>query len=106
MFDTRRKWVPAVLVSATITLIAVPTVILTRYRPPAEAGTAYVARIACGCAFISGRTLESCRGDQEPGMETIRLAVEPARRRVVASVPFLASAAATHVPGAGCRMER
>lgn len=103
---TRRKWIITAAVLALVAGIAVPAVILLRYRPLAETAAGYMARVACGCVFIGGRSLDSCMADKEAGMERVQVTVDTERRRVVANVPLLASAAAIHIPGAGCRMDR
>ena len=68
-----------------------------------DLGVGYGARVACACRYIGGRSLGSCYKDFEPGMEAIRLADDPARKAVTASVPLLARRAARFDPVLGCR---
>jgi hypothetical protein len=82
------------------------TVLIPQMRPVSQVASGYMARVACACHFIAGRSLASCATDREPGMELVRLSADPARRRITASVAFVASASATHTPGQGCRLER
>jgi hypothetical protein len=75
-------------------------------QPRATAASGYMARVACACLFVGGRTLDSCLTDKEAGMELVRLSVDQAARRVTAGVPLLVSARAVHTPGLGCMLER
>lgn len=74
-----------------------------RVRPQLELGVGYAARVACACRYIGNRPIGSCRADFEPGMEPIRLADDPARRAVTASVPLIASRTARFDPLLGCQ---
>ena len=71
--------------------------------PQLQLGVGYAARVACGCRFIENRPLAQCRTDFEAGMEPIRLADDPARRAVTASVPLLTSRTARFDPLLGCQ---
>jgi hypothetical protein len=81
-------------------------VVIPKMSPRAQVAAGYMARVACACHFIGGRTLESCATDKEPGMELVQLSADPAQRRVTARVPVLASASATHTPGLGCVLDK
>jgi hypothetical protein len=87
-------------------LAYVPLVAIPAMRPVSDAASGYMARVACACHFVAGRSLESCATDKEPGMELVWLSADPARRRMTASVPFVARASAVHTPGLGCVLER
>lgn len=76
-----------------------------RVRPQLELGVGYAARVACACRYIGDRPIESCYRDFEPGMEPIRLADDPARKVVTASVPFLTRRTARFDPVLGCQPE-
>jgi hypothetical protein len=39
---------------------------LRKLAPLARIGTGYAAEQTCACVFVSGRTIESCRGDLDP----------------------------------------
>lgn len=67
-------------------------------------GAAYGARVACSCHYVGGRSLDDCRKDFEPGMETISLSKDDSTQSVTASVPLLASATATYREGWGCML--
>src|SRR3546814_9600606 len=48
----------------------------------AEAGAAYGARIACSCRYVENRSMESCEGDMEPGMDMVSLDDDTPNRAV------------------------
>ena len=74
-------------------------------RDDATAGTAYLARVACSCRYVAGRSLEDCEKDRLAGMEMIGLSEEPQFRSVTASAPGIASATASYREGYGCLLE-
>ena len=74
-------------------------------RDDATAGTAYMARVACACRYVAGRSLEDCEKDKLAGMAAIRLSDDPQFRTVTASTPFVASATAGYREGYGCVLD-
>lgn len=74
-------------------------------RDDATAGTAYMARVACSCRYVAGRSLEDCEKDRLAGMEIIRLSEDTQFRSVTASAPLIASATASYREGYGCLLE-
>lgn len=74
--------------------------------PQLELGVGYAARVACGCRFVEGRSLASCRTDFEAGMEPIRLKEDAAAKSVTAYVPLIASRTARLDPVLGCQPDR
>src|SRR3546814_18960645 len=54
-----------------------------------EAGAAYGARIACSCRYVGNRSMESCEGDMEPGMDMVSLDVDPPNREVTGNFPLI-----------------
>jgi len=53
------------LAVAALLLIAV-ALLLRKFVPLGRLGTGYAAEVTCACLFVSGRTLDSCRGDLDP----------------------------------------
>jgi hypothetical protein len=102
----RRTVVLGVIAVAAIGGAYVAAVAIPRLKPVAQVASGYMARVACACHFIGGRSLESCMLDKEPGMEQVRLSADPVGRRVTARVPLVASASATHTPGLGCVLDQ
>lgn len=74
-------------------------------RDDATAGTAYLARVACSCRYVGGRSLKDCEKDRLAGMEIIRLSEDPNFKSVTASTPLIASATASYREGYGCLLE-
>jgi hypothetical protein len=68
----------------------------------ADVGARYVAKEMCGCVFIAGRTLESCRPDVPPVMDAVRAELAKEGRGVHASVPLFAWRTAMYEPKTGC----
>ena len=71
-------------------------------KAQAQLGVSYASHIACSCRYIEGRPLDACTKDFEPGMEMVSLTDDPAKKRVTASVPLLASAVAERRGEFGC----
>lgn len=80
-------------------------VTIPQLTPLARVATGYMARVACACHFVAGRPLTSCLSDAEPGMERVRISADAATRRIVATVPLVATASAHHLPGQGCTLD-
>src|SRR3954469_20794542 len=52
---------------AVAALVMVALALLARKLVPlGRLGTGYAAEMTCACVFVSGRTLDSCRGDLDP----------------------------------------
>ena len=74
-------------------------------RGNAEAGTAYMARVACSCRFVGGRSLDDCEKDKLDGMELITLVDDVEEKSVTARFPLVAANTATYREGYGCVLE-
>ena len=74
-------------------------------RARAQVGAGFGARVTCSCRYVEGRSLDSCKGDKEPGMALVTLNDDPESRAVKASVPLLASRTARYRRGWGCLLE-
>ena len=81
----------------------------SQYREPiagyADVGSAYAARVACSCRFVSGRSMEDCEKDKLDGMELVSLSDDVDAKSVTASFPLVASHTATLREGYGCVLE-
>jgi hypothetical protein len=91
------------IVIAVVALLVVALLIGgRRLRKLAVIGTGYAAEQTCACMFISGRSLDSCRGDLErPAQRFVTL--EPGDHEVHART-LVASALARYEPGFGCML--
>lgn len=99
-----RRLLPGFTLLLLIGLVA-GFVYLRRVTPQLELGVGYAARVACGCRFIEGRSLDQCRADFEPGMEPIRLRENAAAGIVTAYVPLVARRVVRFDPVLGCQPE-
>jgi len=99
-----RKWVllVVVLVVGAVVFFAA----WLRLPTMAALGPGYSAEISCACVFISGRTLESCRGDLDRLARTfVSVSVAPERRSVTAHTLGLVRRTARYHDGYGCVLE-
>jgi len=73
----------------------------------ASLSAAYGARMTCSCRYVEGRSMESCKGDREPGMmgRIASIADDPSHRAVTGSVMLTASRTARYRPGFGCLVD-
>lgn len=70
-----------------------------------DVGAGFVAKQICGCIFIAGRSLESCRPDLLPAMDRILAEVTESPPRVRGYVQLFASRTATYDPATGCTLD-
>ena len=64
-------------------------------------GAGYAAEQTCACLFISGRTLDSCKGDLEPLAQKL-VSLHPGDREVTAISFGVSSATARYDENFGC----
>lgn len=89
-----------------LVLLAILLALGWQYRAPvqdyADASTAYMARVACSCRFVAGRSLEGCAGDKLDGMEFVTLVDDVERKSVTARFPLISDDTASYREGYGC----
>ena len=100
----RPKWLYA-LAAVAVTAATLLAWNWSAMRAKAELGAAFGARITCSCRYVEGRSLDSCKGDKEPGMTLVTLSDDPESRSVRGGVPLLASRTARYRPGWGCLLD-
>lgn len=96
----------AKFVLGTLALLVV--VAVWGWRPlisQADAGTAFGARTACSCRFVTGRDLGDCKKDFADGMALVSLSEDEAGKSVTARVPLISSTTATLREGRGCVLD-
>lgn len=106
VFATRTtRWALAGLALLIVLFLAINW---PRWELRAQTAAGFGSRIACGCRYIEGRGLESCKGDFKglEGMGLVRFSDDPATRTIHASVPLLASRKASFKQGYGCLPDR
>ena len=102
--SNNRKW----RIGALILTGALLVVIAWHWRgwtAQAQVGAAYGARMTCSCRYVEGRSMESCKGDTEPGMEIVSISDSPEEKAVTGSVPLMAKRTARLRKGFGCLLE-
>src|SRR5437879_6875937 len=91
------------ILQVVVVLLIFVGVAFAVYAPRlARVGVGYAAEQTCACLFVSGRTLESCRGDLEGlarRMITIERGHDEVRARSLGS-----HATARYQPGFGCSL--
>ncbi|KPH57487.1 hypothetical protein ADT71_28365 [Novosphingobium sp. ST904] len=116
MGDSRRgerqpsRWLRNGVLLAVVVLAIVLGFSWNGLREQALVSTAYGARVACACRFVSERELKTCKGDiavaglgRTAGL--VMLSEDTEAHAVKASVPLLASQTATFAPDRGCQLE-
>lgn len=91
-----------IVMVVVILLVAGALVGGRHFRKLAVIGAGYSAEQTCACLFISGRSLDSCRGDLEP--EARRLVTIEPRGQEVHTHTLISSATARFEPGFGCML--
>ena len=90
------------LAVAALLLIAAAMAV-RKLGPLARIGTGYAAEQTCSCVFVSGRTLESCRGDLDP-LALKLVSMEVGSDEVRARVAVLSHARAHFDAARGCTL--
>ncbi len=96
-----QRWALVALAGLAVLYLAINW---PRWQLRADMAAGFGARIACGCRYIDGRSLESCKGDFKglEGMGLVRLSDDPEAHTVEGWVPMLARRKASFRPGFGC----
>jgi len=95
-----RKWIVR---AVAVLVVLVALLVLRRFLPLARIGSGYAAQQTCACLFVSGRTLESCRGDLDPlALKIVSLRV--GSDDVRASVAGMMAARAQFSTATGCAL--
>jgi hypothetical protein len=71
----------------------------------ASVGAAAMAKVACSCVFVDGRSLNSCRADDPPGFEGVAVEIDDTAKAVTGSVFGIVRRRATYSPDYGCTLD-
>ena len=96
------RWIVAVV---AVLILSGAAYFAWRTSVEAGVGAAAMAKVACSCVFVDGRTLESCRADDPPGFEGIRVTIDEAAKTATGSVFGVIRRRAKFDEGYGCTLE-
>jgi hypothetical protein len=89
---------------AVAAFVLVAALLLARkFVPLGRLGTGYAAELTCACVFVSGRTLDSCRGDLDPLAQKL-VSVTVGKGEVRTSAIGVLRARATWSAPTGCTL--
>jgi hypothetical protein len=71
----------------------------------ADVGAAAMAKVACSCVFVDGRSLQSCRADDPPGFEQVSVVVDMEARVATGTAVGIISRRASYSEAYGCTLE-
>jgi len=92
------------IVLAVAALVIVGVLLLARrFAPLGRVGSGYAAEVTCACLFVSGRTLDSCRGDLDPLAQKL-VSIHVGSDEVRTSSMGLLRARAQYSPATGCTL--
>jgi hypothetical protein len=77
------------------------------WRTSVEAGVgaAAMAKVACSCVFVDGRSLASCRADDPPGFESIPVTIDETAKTATGTLFGIIKRRATYRESYGCTLE-
>jgi hypothetical protein len=94
-----------VITAAVVLASATGGYFLWQTSVAAGVGAAAMAKVACSCVFVDGRSLESCRADDPPGFEDVAVEIDNSAKAATGSVFGLISRRATYSQSYGCTLE-
>lgn len=71
----------------------------------AGVAAAAMAKVACSCVFVDGRTLEACRADDPPGFEQVAIEIDEKGKAAVGRLLGVITRRATYSEAYGCTLE-
>jgi hypothetical protein len=89
----------------TLLLLGAGGVYATRTADQAGVGAAAMAKVACSCVFVDGRTLEACRADDPPGFEQVAIEIDEKGKSATGRVLGIVTRRATYSEAYGCTLE-
>lgn len=94
-----------IVAGVAVLLLAAGGAYATRVADQAGVGAAAMAKVACSCVFIDGRTLEACRADDPPGFEQIAVEIDTNAKIATARVLGVIARRASYTQDYGCILE-
>jgi hypothetical protein len=101
-----RRIVLLLAAGVAVVIVGAGVVVGPRTWTAMQVGAGYAAKQMCSCVFLTGRTLESCRGDLMPGMERIETEQTTSPTGVASQLLFgLVGRRAVYREGVGCALQ-
>ena len=94
-----------ILLAATMTALVAGGIYAARVADQAGVGAAAMAKVACSCVFIDGRTLQACRADDPPGFEQVAVEIDNQDKAAIGRVLGVVTRRATYSETYGCTLE-
>jgi hypothetical protein len=94
-----------ILLAAAVTALVAGGVYAARVADQAGIGAAAMAKVACSCVFVEGRTLEACRADDPPGFEQVAVEIDATAKTAVGRVLGIVTRRASYNETYGCTLE-
>lgn len=100
------RWrVIIVVVLVLVVLLIAGGIYAERIAGQAGVGAAVMAKVACSCVFVDGRSLGACRADDPPGFEGVAVAIDTGAKTATGSVFGLIKRRAAYSEAYGCTLE-
>jgi hypothetical protein len=94
-----------ILGGVAVLLLGAGGIYAARTADQAGVGAAAMAKVACSCVFVDGRTLESCRADDPPGFEQVAVEIDETAKTATGRVLGIVTRRATYSETYGCTLE-
>ena len=92
-----------IALAVAVVLLAAIALMARRFVPLGKLGTGYAAEMTCACLFVSGRTLDSCRGDLDPLAQKL-VAIDVGADEVRTRSALVLHGRARYSPSTGCTL--
>ena len=76
-----------------------------RVADQAAVGAAAIAKIACSCVFVAGRTPDACRADDPPGFEQVAVEIDEKGKSATGRLLGVVTRRATYSETYGCTLK-
>jgi hypothetical protein len=76
-----------------------------RVADQAGVAAAAMAKVACSCVFVEGRTLEACRADDPPGFEQVTVEIDETAKTATGRLLGVITRRARYSADYGCTLE-
>jgi hypothetical protein len=93
------------ILGGLVLLLLAGGVYAARVADQAGVAAAAMAKVACSCVFVDGRTLDACRADDPPGFEQVAIEIDEKAKAAVGRLLGVITRRATYSETYGCTLE-